>query len=612
MPGDSDDEMKINAERPINIDSYRKLVRSHIDLHLYTSALFWADKVVSLSDGEPEDVFWLAQCMFLLKQYHRAAHLIQSKGLEKTHLVCRYLAAKCLLEAKEYTGALNLLTCDDNNVSTNVSGINAVLDLSDSPMEGFPLSNVHSAVLFLKGCVYEALDNRSLASECYKQALRSDVYCYDAFQALVQHQMLTSWEEKELLASLPVSSQCKTKDEEWLVKSVYESLLKKYQSVPPRSIVHVHPRLQGNLDLEVAKAERHYYACSYAECFATTTEVIEKDPYHTTCLPIHIACMVELKKGNALFYLAHDLVDLRPDLAVSWFAVGCYYYLKGKTDPARRYLGKATSIDRLFGPAWLTYGHSFAIENEHDQAMAAYFKASQLMKGCHLPLLYIGLECGLTNNIKLAEKFFLQASSIAPMDPFVIHEKGVVAYQNNDYTTALKYFEDALAKVKEINEVVIADKWEPLFNNLGHTCRKLGKLSKSLEYHREALVLSPLNPSTLASIGFVYTLAGNFAEAVEYFHKALGQRRDDTFSTTMLTNAMEALVSDSPPYDGAELTSDCPPIPRLRPITPNQSQTSTADQSALTMTLPEKGTTPPRTHYGDMDMTDSFQDENNS
>ena len=39
-----------------------------------------------------------------------------------------------------------------------------------------------------------------------------------------------------------------------------------------------------------------------------------------------------------------------------------------------RNLQKATQLDRLFGPAWLAYGHSFAVENEHDQAMAAYFK----------------------------------------------------------------------------------------------------------------------------------------------------------------------------------------------------------------------------------------------
>lgn len=101
-----------------------------------------------------------------------------------------------------------------------------------------------------------------------------------------------------------------------------------------------------------------------------------------------------------------------------------------KSDAARRFLAKSTSLDRLFGPAWLAYGHSFAMEKEHDQAMAAYFKASQLMKGCHLPLMYIGLECGLTNNIKLAEKFFQQAIKIAPSDPFVLHEMGVIAFQN--------------------------------------------------------------------------------------------------------------------------------------------------------------------------------------
>ena len=39
--------------------------------------------------------------------------------------------------------------------------------------------------------------------------------------------------------------------------------------------------------------------------------------------------------------------------------------------------------DVMFGPAWLTYGHSFAVEKEQDQAMSAYFKASQLMAGCH-------------------------------------------------------------------------------------------------------------------------------------------------------------------------------------------------------------------------------------
>lgn len=85
--------------------------------------------------------------------------------------------------------------------------------------------------------------------------------------------------------------------------------------------------------------------------------------------------------STELFTLGHNLVDLYPNLAVSWYAVGCYYYVIGNREKARQYLSKSSSLDRLFGPAWLAFGHSYAVDSEHDQAMAAYFKSSQLMRG---------------------------------------------------------------------------------------------------------------------------------------------------------------------------------------------------------------------------------------
>lgn len=47
-----------------------------------------------------------------------------------------------------------------------------------------------------------------------------------------------------------------------------------------------------------------------------------------------------------------------------------------KSELARRYLSKAKSLEPSAGCVWLAYGHSFAADNEHDQAMAAYFKVS--------------------------------------------------------------------------------------------------------------------------------------------------------------------------------------------------------------------------------------------
>lgn len=65
--------------------------------------------------------------------------------------------------------------------------------------------------------------------------------------------------------------------------------------------------------------------------------------------------------------------------------------------------------------------------------MATYFKASHLMPGCHLPSLYIGVEYIRTDNCKLGEKFIQKALNIAPDDPQVLHEKGIVAMNTNEY-----------------------------------------------------------------------------------------------------------------------------------------------------------------------------------
>lgn len=54
---------------------------------MFSAALFWADKAATLSHFDPRDVYQLASCMFLLKQYQRAVVLIKSKGLDKVRII---------------------------------------------------------------------------------------------------------------------------------------------------------------------------------------------------------------------------------------------------------------------------------------------------------------------------------------------------------------------------------------------------------------------------------------------------------------------------------------------------------------------------------------------
>ena len=60
----------------LNLTQIRNLVRQYIDIHLYESALFWADKVCTLSKNDSQDVIWYAHCLYLTKQPLRAAQIL--------------------------------------------------------------------------------------------------------------------------------------------------------------------------------------------------------------------------------------------------------------------------------------------------------------------------------------------------------------------------------------------------------------------------------------------------------------------------------------------------------------------------------------------------------
>jgi anaphase-promoting complex subunit 6 len=78
------------------------------------------------------------------------------------------------------------------------------------------------------------MDKRTLAIDCYILALQKSVYLTEALDSLLQHEMLMSWEEKDLINSImPNKQQCNETDLTML-KFLYEQKLKKYYktSVP--------------------------------------------------------------------------------------------------------------------------------------------------------------------------------------------------------------------------------------------------------------------------------------------------------------------------------------------------------------------------------------------
>ena len=519
----------------LDLAQFRNLVRTYIDNHLYTTALFWADKVCSLSNNNQHDVIWLAQTMFLTGQFQSAVDLLTKTGLVHRSQTAKYLVGKCYAERQEWDKVLNLLESDEADAVANDE------QLSASKLEGImPGRKVESAICLLKGKAYEGAGNsviREFAVDSFKEALKLDVYCFEAFDLLTSHSRLTAQEEIELIESLPFESQC-SKEEAELVKLMYESRIKQYSKPVEPKLPKQLQMLNENLDMVTSLAIKHFNSSDFNSCYQLTSFVMQRDQFHDGCMPVHISCLVEMKRKNELYHLASNLVNNYPKRAISWHAVGAYYLLTGKNEASRRYFGKATGIDRIYAPSWLGFAHSYANEGEHDQAILAYFTSSELMPGSHLPYFYLGLEYITTNNIKLARHFFREALKISPDDPYVKHELGCIDYQNGSYKSAKKYFEHALKRLETVYGNILPEEWEPLFTNLGHVSRRLGQFETSLHYHKTALNICPNSSSTYSAIGLANCYLGNYQNAISAFHKALSINRDDTISQELLVYAL--------------------------------------------------------------------------
>ncbi|XP_057958484.1 anaphase-promoting complex subunit 6 isoform X2 [Malania oleifera] len=528
--------------REEEIEKLRGVVRDCLSKHLYSSAIFFADKVAAFT-ADPADIYMQAQALFLGRHYRRAFHLLNASQIVLRDLRFRYLAAKCLEELKEWDQCLLMLgdakVDEHGNVNDTKDSNVMYLDKDGEDRE----ISISSAICFLRGKAYEALENRAQARLWYKAAIKADPLCYEALERLIENYMLTC-EEASLLSSLQFAP-----EDGWL-SSFYSCLIKKYDK---ENVVEAQFRelekescninssdpsfmrtLKNNTDLLACKAEYYHQCGEYQKCFELTSALLEKDPFHLKCTLVHLAAAMELGNSNELYLWACNLVKDYPQKALSWFAVGCYYYCINKFDQSRRYFSKATNLDGTFPPAWIGFGNAYAAKEEGDQAMLSYRTAARLFPGCHLPTLYIGMESMRTHSFKLAEQFFMQAKTVCPSDPLVYNELGVVAYHMKEYKRAVWWFEKTLAHIPSS----LSEMWEPTVVNLAHALRKLKRYHEAISYYEKALALSTKSLSTYAGLAYTYHLQDNFTAAITYYHKALWLKPEDQFCTEMLTLAL--------------------------------------------------------------------------
>ncbi|CAL8582392.1 anaphase-promoting complex subunit Cut9 [Xanthoria parietina] len=553
--------------------------------HQYDSAIFIGDKLLALTN-DPNDAFWLAQLHFQTGNYSRALTFLAKHKLLDHSPSCRYLAAHCCVKQSKFEDALAILgdktpghllgnanksrrklqhTSGNARNGMHRKGSSRIEkggQSEEQEREATSDSKYEAAMCFLRGVCFAKQNSYDRAKECYMDAVRIDVQCFEAFDQLMKNSLLPPDEEWEFLESLDFDSMTTDGTETAqevanFTKMLYTTRLSKYKNSAEFSnavdSLSQHYKLDTNPDLLLSKAELLFTQCRFKQALAITTSVLAADQYNFSFLPLHLACLHELHQPNTLFLLAHRLADTYPDEPATWLAVGVYYLSISQIAEARRFFSKASMMNPHFGPAWIGFAHTFALEGEHDQAVSAYGTAARLFQGTHLPQLFLGMQHLQLHNLTLAHEYLTTAYKLCSTDPLLLNETGVVFYHLDHLPEAINLFHQALAIADEIDSDPTF--WLATRANLGHAYRRqhqwslaLGEFDEVLRQGSAPSQQADSNSSTtgrhhiLAAKGLVLLEMGRTWEAIGSLHEALGVCPQDPVATDLLARALEENV----------------------------------------------------------------------
>lgn len=473
----------------------------------HDAAIYIGDKVLALTNSD-SDAFWLAQVHFSNNNYTRALALLSRKDLISRSTACRYLAGHCYIKQNQFDQALSVL--GDHNPTHLIRSSNSRRKLQhltlrngkttasridrNEEREREDANNIRfeAAMCYLRGLCFAKQNAFDRARDCYKDAVRIDVQCFEAFDQLMKNSLMSPAEELEFLESLDfdaVSSPDPSVAQEaaHFTKMLYTTRLSKYSSPAILSdateTLSTHYNLAENPDILLSRAEALYTQCRFAEALELTSSILATEASTTpnvpalshlghppAVYPLHLACLYETGATNALFLLAHTLADHAPEEPYTYLAIGV-----------------------------------FAAEGEHDQAIAAYSTAARLFQGSHLPQLFLGMQHLALNNMSLAHEYLSAAYAMSTGaaagtvpsipanpsgdahggDPLVLNELGVVLYHQNHLEGAVELFNQSLALATALHCEPGA--WVATRANLGHALRRIGRLVEALAEFDECL-----------------------------------------------------------------------------------------------------------------------------
>ncbi|KAG0647652.1 bimA [Hyphodiscus hymeniophilus] len=204
------------------------------------------------------------------------------------------------------------------------------------------------------------------------------------------------------------------------------------------------PRAQQDTPWVMAQMGRaHYEQAAYADAEIYYKRIRQAAPTRLEDMEIYSTILWHLKRESELAFLSHELLDASWLSPQAWCAIGNSWSLARDHEQALRAFKRATQLDPKFAYAFTLQGHEHVANEEYDKALTAYRQGMAADKRHYNAWYGVGRVWEKLGNYEKAFHHFTSASRINPTNAVLICCIGTVLEKQKRPRDALAYFTQA-------------------------------------------------------------------------------------------------------------------------------------------------------------------------
>ncbi|OQN96377.1 hypothetical protein B0A48_17629 [Cryoendolithus antarcticus] len=188
----------------------------------------------------------------------------------------------------------------------------------------------------------------------------------------------------------------------------------------------------------------HYEAADYREAKVCFTKLMKLQPSRIEDMEVFSTVLWHLKKNSTLAWLCHTLRDQHYNAPETWCAVGNSFSLAREHDHAISAFKRATQISPNFAYAWTLMGHEYIANEEFDAGLSAFRKSVAADKRAYGGWYGLGRSFERMGKLEEAERHYRIAASINPSNSTLLVCIGVIYEKLHKKENALDCYTRAL------------------------------------------------------------------------------------------------------------------------------------------------------------------------